>query len=113
MGLAGHPPFVDLDKALERGYLPSAWMAAHERSYVTLDQALLLTMLMARDEVPRYPPVARRFLIRFIREAKPTLEQVKRVADGLDVLGTPEAGVQAIEARKALADLARQLRERR
>ncbi len=112
MGNAGNPPYIDLDKALEREDLANAWLAAHERSFVSLAQALRLTMLMARDETPGYEKAVRRFLLRFIREVHPTPEQIRKVAHALEELPDPPLlpGTEGPEA--ALADLACQLEER-
>jgi len=115
MGLAGHPPYIDLDAALDSGNLTNAWMAAHERSYIPLDQALKLTILMGLDASETgYEKAARRFLERFIREAKPTLVQVKKVADALAELPKRLGYAEPGESPEwALRDLAGQLERRR
>ena len=113
MGNAGHAPHIDLDTALGKADLPSAWFAAVESRYLYLDQALSLTLLLGREMAPSYNAAARKFLIRFIREVNPTLEQVKKVADALRAIGDPEDAFGEIDALPAMADLARQMRERR
>lgn len=115
MGNAGNAPFYDLDQCLDEGNLSGAWFAAVESRYVYLDQALKLTMLMGLDEVPskNYEPAVRRFLIRFIREIRPTPEQIRKVANALEELPRKEAFFDSEDARPALESLARQLRERR
>ncbi len=114
MGEAGHKPLYDLDKCLESGNLAGAWYAAVGAAVIYLDQFLLITLLLAEDESATYEAAARKFLVRFMREVKPPLEQVKVVADALCVVGDagafpPERGA----AKSAMTDLARQLRERR
>jgi hypothetical protein len=113
VGNAGQTPIFNLDKALERGNLRTAWIAALEASYIPIDRALLLTILMGRDRAPGYERAARRFLVRFLQEVEPGLEQVKRAADALAVLGEPEESLAQIEARKALGELAKHLKELR
>jgi len=114
MGNAGNGPPFDLDKALERGNLSSAWFAATEAGATHLDQFLLITILMGEEGSPRYEAAARKFLARFLREVKPTLEQVKTVSEALYVIGDEEAfSPDRGNAAKGMTDLARQLRERR
>ncbi len=116
MGEAGHKPLFDLDAALERGNLSSAWYAAVEAGVIYLDQLLLITILLGEEGSPRFEAAARKFMIRFMREVepKPKLEQVKTVSEALYVIGdedsfSPDRG----QAGKWMADLARQLKERR
>jgi hypothetical protein len=80
---------------------------------VSLSDALALTMLAAEQAPERFPALARRFLVRFIAEAEPTLEQVKKVADALDSLGlTGDLPALREGAERALEDLGRQLRRK-
>lgn len=77
---------------------------------VPLYKALWLTILIAdRQGDDGYQKVCRRFVERFVRECRPTMDQVKRVCDALETLDEPmlpEWGA----ARVALLDLAEQLR---
>ena len=78
---------------------------------LSLSDALALTVLGAAQEPERFPALARRFLVRFIEEAEPSLEQVKKVADALDSLClTSDLPVLRQGAEEALEDLGRQLR---
>lgn len=114
MGEAGHRPLFDLDQALEKSDLPKAWYAAVQLGVIHLDQFLLITLLLGEEDSPRFEAAARKFLVRFIRGVKPSIEQIKTVADALWVAGDPEAfPPERGTARKGMTDLARQLRERR
>jgi hypothetical protein len=114
MGEAGTKPLFDLDYALEKGNLSSAWFAATEAGYVKLEQALKLTMLMGINESPGYDRAARKFLVRFIREVEPTMEQVRKVAHALEELHWVNEIVytRGEGPEWALKDLARQIEER-
>lgn len=114
MGEAGHLPLYDLDKALASRNLPAAWFAAAEQGAVFLDQFLLITLLLAEDNSARFEPAARKFLLRFIREIKPRVDQIKTVAYALETVGDLDTFAPDRErANAAMIDLARQLRERR
>lgn len=114
MGEAGNAPFYDLDKCLERRNLPGAWFAATQQGVTHLDQFLLITILLGEEgSKAKYEAAARKFMVRFIREIKPTIEQMKIVSEALYVIGDedsfpPERG----QAGKAMTDLAGQIRER-
>lgn len=112
MGVKSHGLYVDLDKALDAEDLPHAWMAAHERrGGVKLSQALRLTMLIAYKEGGSYNGAVRRFLIRFIRDEKPTPEQVRKVAHALEELPQNEFLMEKEAAEFALKDLVGQLEQ--
>ena len=114
MGEAGHKPLYDLDHALERGNLRNAWFAARQAGYVTLEQALKLTVLMGIDESAGYDRAARKFLVRFIREVEPTLEQIRKVTHALEELHSVNETVyiRGEGPEWARKDLVRQLEER-
>lgn len=95
--------------AIERGDVQAAWSNAISIPVVPLDLALKLTILMAEQEFPGYQRVARRWMVRFIREHEPTLAQVMRVADALNEL---ETFIQRDEAKAALLNLGDQIRKR-
>jgi hypothetical protein len=87
MGEAGNgQTYVDLDQALKEEDLAYAWQGAHERAYIHLHQALRLTILLAQSEAPRYEAAASKFLIRYIRETKPSLKLLVEVAKALEEL---------------------------
>lgn len=95
--------------AIERGDLRAAWSNAVSMPLVPLDSALKLTILMAEQEFPGYQKVARRWMVRFIREHEPTMKQVMRVADALNEI---QVFLQREEAKTALLDLGEQIRRR-
>jgi hypothetical protein len=102
-----------LDRAIRESNLPLAWSAAGGLREVELHRALALTLLLAREGDPRYEDCARKFVARFALEARPTLGQVKRVADALDQVGhLQDLPAMREGADRALVDLARQLRYR-
>jgi len=113
MGEAGNGPYVDLDKALDAEDLPHAWMGANERrGGVKISQALRLTMLMAFKQNGSYEAAVRRFMLRFIRDEKPTPEQIRRVAHSLEELPRKDVHMPREGPEFALKDLVRQLEER-
>jgi hypothetical protein len=74
------------EQAINKQRFDMAWAHATDMAHVSLAQALRLTVLAGELEDPKFPRLARRFLVRFIREQAPTLDQVKRVADALDCI---------------------------
>ncbi len=104
---------IRFNQAIERKDADAAWQLAKEFPRLSLDQALSLTILLGIRSDARFVPAARRFLERFIAEAKPELAQIKRVADALDSMRLT-GGLPALQegAERALEDLARQLRGR-
>lgn len=101
------------DTAIKEGKLDLAWRSAASMKAVSLDRALALTLLLGSSADERYEGSARRFLIRFIDEVGPTLQQVMKVADALDCYRT-RRGPPALRdgAEEALEDLQRQIRTR-
>jgi hypothetical protein len=95
--------------AIKRGDLQAAWGNAISMAVVPLDSALKLTIFMAEQEFPSYERIARRWLVRFIREHEPTIKQVMKAADALNEI---QVFIQREEARAALLDLADQIRRR-
>jgi len=104
-------PAIRFDGAIEEERLPEAWDAANELPMLGLGRALRLTMLVAKDHHRRFEPTARRFLERFIREEKPSIEQVKKVADGLNEIYRAHPLI-AIDAWQGMRGLAEQLERR-
>ena len=103
-----------VDRAIQQQEVDYAIGWAKELKAIGLDQALALTLLLAREEDPRYPRAALRFLVRFIREVEPKLLNLKKVVDAFDCIERvryyPE---MTDEANQALVNLERQLRARR
>jgi hypothetical protein len=98
------------DRAVEESELDRAWRVAAHLERVDLHRALALTTLLGRQGDDRYQECARRFLSRFVAEARPTLGQVKQVAEALDQIGRLQQLPAMREgADRALADLARRL----
>lgn len=76
-----------IDKAIERRDLDLAWCTAGNlSSQLELDRALRLLVLAGEKEAPSFQPAARRWLVRFITEQRPTVDQIKRTADALNEL---------------------------
>ena len=99
-----------LDGALKRRDAELAWRTAGNISpQLELDRALLLVILLGEREAPAFQRSARRWLVRFITEHRPTVVQIKRVSDALNELLT---FVARDDAREALERLAEQLRRR-
>jgi hypothetical protein len=72
-----------------------------------------LTVVLGRQGDGRYAAAAQRFLVRFILEACPSLLNLKKVVDALDVVGRVRQMPELQEgAETALEDLGRQLRDR-
>jgi hypothetical protein len=102
-----------VDRAIQQQEVESALSWAKELKRVGLDQALALTLLLGREDDPRYPRAALRFLVRFIGEVEPKLLTLKKVVDALDCVERVRYFPDVTEeADKALIDLERQLRGR-
>ena len=71
---------------------------------VTLQEALQMTALVALRERDRVGPWARRWLVRFLEERQPSLEESALAATSLAALGGPGHHVAAA----ALGDMAEQ-----
>jgi hypothetical protein len=103
----------NVERAIRQQELEAALRWARELKQVGLDQVLSLTLLLGREEDPRYPRAALRFLVRFVGEVEPKLLQLKKVVDALDCVERvryfPDL---TAEAQQALDDLAGQLRRR-
>jgi hypothetical protein len=102
-----------VDRALAEGDAERALKWARELKQVSLDRALALTVTLGRNDDRRYVGAAHRFLVRFILECRPSLLNLKKVVDALDVAGRVRQMPELQEgAESALEDLARQLRDR-
>lgn len=100
-------PAEHFDAAIQAGNLDGAWEAACNMGRVRLDRALRLLILLGAEEEPTFERAARRFLTRLIKERSPTVEQIKKIADALNVLRYEV--FEREDARYALEDLADQL----
>jgi hypothetical protein len=102
-----------VDRAIAEGDAERALHWARGLKQVSLDRALALTLVLGRGDDRRYLPGAHRFLVRFIVEARPSLLNLKKVVDALDVVGRVRQLPELQDgAATALEDLARQLRDR-
>jgi hypothetical protein len=102
-----------VDRALAEGDAERALKWARGLKQVSLDRALALTVTLGRSDDQRYVAAAHRFLLRFIAEVSPSLLNLKKVVDALDVLGRVRQMPELREgAETALENLAGQLRDR-
>jgi hypothetical protein len=82
----GHP-YAIFRRALERGNLPAAEAAAREIPRVSLDDALELTILIARKEPRRHPRVAAAWVLRYLEDCEDaTIDEVSMLAACLAAL---------------------------
>jgi hypothetical protein len=75
MGTAGSD-HAELRRCLKAGMYANACAAARSLQVVPLDAALDLTMLAAEKDPERYEPMAKRWLVRWIEETEPGLEEI-------------------------------------
>lgn len=102
-----------LDRAIAEGDSDRALRWAQELKQVGLHRALALTLILGRQDDARYPRAASRFLLRLIAEVEPSLLDLKKIVDALDVVGRVRMMPDLTEeADAALEDLGHQLRER-
>jgi hypothetical protein len=98
----GHPRTV-FRRALAHENLLVAEATAKEIGRIGLDEALELTLLIARKEPHRHPRVAARWLLRYLEERpEATIEEVIMVAGSLSAL----ASDRQKEAARTLRDMA-------
>lgn len=95
------------DQAIGEGNLDLAWRTAAAMEDVRLDRALRLVVLACQRQTPDADRAARKFIVRFIREVEPTIEQIKKVADALDCVRT--GNFLAPDAKLGMERLARQI----
>jgi hypothetical protein len=76
-----------VDRAIAEGDPERALQWARGLKRVTLDRALALTVALGHQGDGRYLAAAHRFLVRFILEVRPSLLNLKKVVDALDVVG--------------------------
>ena len=102
-----------VDRAIADGDVERALRWARELKEVPLDRALALTLALGRTGDRRYARAASRFLVRLLTEVEPSLLNLKKVVDALDVVGRVRLMPDITEAAdRALGDLGRQLRNR-
>jgi hypothetical protein len=100
--LPGHAR-TNFRRALERGNLLVAEATAKEIGRLSLDEALELTLLIARKDPRRHPRVAARWLRRYLDESLDvTIDEAAMVAASLAAL-TGRGGETAAEALRAVA----------
>src|SRR5881396_3532838 len=87
-------------RAIYRGHVEAAEMAAREMGGLSLADALLLCELLANTDPARYERAALRWLERFIEERLPPLTEVALAASALAELrhGQRNTGVEAVAA---------------
>ena len=78
----GHP-YARFRRAIDRRNLVAAEDAIRELTIVSLDDALELVHLYAERSSPKFELAARRWLVRYITEASPSLTEVVMTAAGL------------------------------
>lgn len=76
-------PHVRFRRAIERRALWLAEDAARELPNLSLQDALQLVHLYADRGSPKFEPAARRWLIRYLSEGTPSLEDVATVTASL------------------------------
>lgn len=102
MGVAGseHGRFT---KALAAGHLTTALVYANNLPHVSLEHALEIVRLMARDEDLRFPRAASRWLERLSAEAGAGLVEIQLAAAAFGVLWEePESEIAAMTLRSLL-----------
>jgi hypothetical protein len=105
---AGASPYALLRRALDRGSLFEAEMAARECKHVRLDDSLALLILYAREDHPRFDAAAVRWAGRLMAQ-KPSMG-LDRASLALDAL-RGLTGVSPEVARSRLALILHQIGE--
>jgi hypothetical protein len=87
------------ERAIHRGHVQAAEMAAREMGGLSLADALSLCELLARADPARYERAALRWLNRFIEERLPPLTELALAASALAELrhGHRNAGVETLK----------------
>jgi hypothetical protein len=87
------------ERAVHRGHVQAAEMAAREMGGLSLADALMLCELLANADPQRYERAALRWLERFINERLPPLTEVSLAASALADLrhGERNVGVEALK----------------
>ena len=100
-------------KALQRRNVVAALAAARELPQLSLDDALELTLLVARKDTRRHPRVAARWLQRYLEEdPRATVEEAALAASSLAAL-TGVGYLEAAQTLKAMAERATRRRRER
>jgi hypothetical protein len=87
------------ERAIHRGHVLAAEIAAREMGGISLYDALLLCELLAKTDPVRYERAALRWLVRFVDERLPPLTEVALATSALAELrhGRRAAGVDALK----------------
>jgi hypothetical protein len=87
------------ERAIHRGHVLAAEMAAREMGGLSLYDALLLCELLAKTDPARYERAALRWLVRFVDERLPPLTEVALAASALAELrhGRRATGVDTLK----------------
>jgi hypothetical protein len=86
-------PYAIFRRALERGNLLVAEATAKELPPLSLEDALDLTMLIARKDPRRHPRVAARWLLRYLEEVDDaTIDEAAMAASCLSALSGDRHG---------------------
>jgi hypothetical protein len=80
---------AELLRCLKAGDYRSACSAARSLSVVPLDAALDLTLLAAKKDPGRYEDMARKWLVRWMEETDPGLEEISVAIGKLRAGRTP------------------------
>jgi hypothetical protein len=92
-------PHGRFERAIHRGHVQAAEMAAREMGGLSLADALLLCELLAKADPSRYERAALRWLERFINERLPPLSEVVLAASALAELrhGHRNIGIETLK----------------
>jgi hypothetical protein len=106
-------PHSIFKRAIQRRNVVAALAAARELPQLSLEDALELTLLVARKDASRHPRVAARWLQRYLEEdPAATIEEAGLAASAL--LALTGAGYQeAVQTLRAMSDRATRRRQER
>jgi hypothetical protein len=90
------------ERAIHRGHIQAAEMAAREMGGLSLADALSLCELLARADPARYERAALRWLERFIEERLPPLTEIALAASALAELRHGQRNVGAETLKRLL-----------
>jgi hypothetical protein len=80
----GSTPYIRFRRAIEHRALWLAEDAARELPNLSLQDALQLVHLYAERGSPKFEPTARRWLVRYLSEGTPSLQDVAKVTASLE-----------------------------
>jgi hypothetical protein len=106
-------PHSIFKRAIQRRNVVAALAAARELPRLSLDDALELTLLVARKDPARHPRVAARWLQRYLKEDPvATIEEAGLAASALIAL-TGAGYQEAVQTLRAMAERATRRRKER